>query len=225
MAALNQSAAIAGLGGIGKTQTAVEYAYRWFYDEPIYEWVFWVKADTALNAVTDLAEVGRSLLLSGNSLNELAEQVRRWLETHDRWLLIFDNADQPELLKSILPRQRRGRILLTSRAQRFVSLGINAPMELQALTLGEAIAFLCQRTKQSLPIRGTRNVSGACVGAGVRWVAVGIGAGGGIYRSEAGEVCCVFGAVSAAAAGVARAAVAGNRGLSGVSGDDLAVKF
>jgi hypothetical protein len=127
VAALSQVAAIAGLGGIGKTQTAVEYAYRHFPAD--YDWVFWVKADTELNAVTDLANIGRSLDLPGETLDELALQTRQWLETNDRWLLVFDNADRPELLKSVLPRGHQGKVLLTSRARRFASLGIKAPIE------------------------------------------------------------------------------------------------
>ncbi len=146
VAALSQVAAIAGLGGIGKTQTAVEYAYRHF---PVdYDWVFWVKAETELSAVTDLAAIGRSLSLAGATLDELAVQVRQWLETHDRWLLIFDNADQPELLKLVLPRRHAGRILLTSRARRFVSVGIRAALEIGKLSLKESIAFLSDRTQR-----------------------------------------------------------------------------
>ncbi len=146
VAALSQVAAIAGLGGIGKTQTAVEYAYRHF---PVdYDWVFWVKAETELSAVTDLASIGRSLGLAGATLDELAMQVRQWLEMHDRWLLIFDNADHPELLKSVLPRRHAGRILLTSRARRFVSVGIKAPLEIGKLSLEESIALLVDRTQR-----------------------------------------------------------------------------
>jgi tetratricopeptide (TPR) repeat protein len=147
VAALSQAVALAGLGGIGKTQTAVEYAYCHFPAD--YDWVFWVKADTELNAITDLANIGRSLDLSGETLDELATQTRHWLETHDRWLLIFDNADQPELLKSVLPRGHQGKVLLTSRARRFASLGIKAPIEVQRLSPEESIAFLKDRAQQS----------------------------------------------------------------------------
>ena len=145
MAALSQSAAIAGLGGIGKTQTAIEYAYRYFYDESIYEWAFWVRADTELNIVTGLAELARSLNLGEGKLDELAERARRWLETHDRWLLIFDNADDPKLLEPWMPKNLQGRVLLTSRAKRFVSLGIKAPIELKAFSQQESIEFLQER--------------------------------------------------------------------------------
>ena len=145
MAALSQSAAIAGLGGIGKTQTAIEYAYRYFYDESIYEWAFWVRADTELNIVTGLAELARSLDLGEGKLDELAERARRWLETHDRWLLIFDNADDPKLLEPWMPKNLQGWVLLTSRAKRFVSLGIKAPIELKAFSQQESIEFLQER--------------------------------------------------------------------------------
>ncbi|MEX0271090.1 NB-ARC domain-containing protein [Leptolyngbyaceae cyanobacterium UHCC 1019] len=145
-AALNQAAALSGLGGIGKTQTAVEYAYRYFYDTPIYEWVFWVKADTELALVTDLAELARSLDLGDGTLEELAARSLRWLETNHRWLLIFDNADEPETVKPWLPRNPQGRVLLTSRAPRFTSLGVKNPIAVTKFSLEESIAFLRDRT-------------------------------------------------------------------------------
>ncbi|PZV10681.1 MAG: hypothetical protein DCF22_16085 [Leptolyngbya sp.] len=144
-AALNQAAALSGLGGIGKTQTAVEYAYRYFYDTPTYEWVFWVKADTELALVTDLAAIARSLDLGDGTLEELATRSQQWLKTHQGWLLIFDNADQPEIVKPWLPRNPQGRVLLTSRAPRFTSLGIKALIAVKKFSLEESIAFLRDR--------------------------------------------------------------------------------
>jgi tetratricopeptide (TPR) repeat protein len=148
-AALSQAAAIAGLGGIGKTQTAIEYAYRYALPNPdypqCYDWAFWVQADTELNVVTGLADIARSLNFSEGTLDELAQQARRWLATHDRWLLIFDNADDPQVLRPWLLPQAPGRVLLTSRSQRFVTLGIAAPLTLPKLSAAEAIAFLQDR--------------------------------------------------------------------------------
>ncbi|MBW4693914.1 MAG: tetratricopeptide repeat protein [Lyngbya sp. HA4199-MV5] len=144
--ALNQMAAIAGLGGISKTQTAVEYAYRSFFEMRAYEWVFWVTADTELTLVTGLADIGRSLNLREGTLEELATQTKQWLLTHDRWLLIFDNADESEIVKPWLPRNPHGHILLTSRAQQFVRLGIKAPIVVPSLTLEASLWFLFERT-------------------------------------------------------------------------------
>ncbi|MGV0024741.1 FxSxx-COOH system tetratricopeptide repeat protein [Phormidesmis priestleyi] len=146
VAALSQAAALSGLGGIGKTQTAIEYAYRYFYDSPTYEWVFWVRADTDLSLVTGLAEIAKSFDLRGDKLDELATQAKRWLETHDRWLLIFDNADKPNLLKPWLPNNPQGRVLLTSRARLFAGLGIRTPIELKKLSSEESSTFLRERT-------------------------------------------------------------------------------
>ncbi len=55
--AITQIQAISGLGGIGKTQTAVEYTYRHFQDQPTYSHVFWVKADTEVNLNSDFAQL------------------------------------------------------------------------------------------------------------------------------------------------------------------------
>lgn len=142
-AALNQARAIDGLGGIGKTQTAIEYAFRYFYDQPAYEWVFWVKADTDLSLSTDFGGLADALALPGAAL--------RWLETNDRWLLIFDNADDPALVNPYRPRNPNGRILLTSRAQVFDQVGIVQPLEVQDMTPTEARAFLLKRTERELP--------------------------------------------------------------------------
>lgn len=74
-AALNQAKAIYGLGGIGKTQTAAEYAYRYFCDQPVYEWVFWVKAETDLSLATDLGKLADLLQLPGAPDRKLDEKV------------------------------------------------------------------------------------------------------------------------------------------------------
>lgn len=141
------------MGGIGKTQTAIEYAYRYFYDQSAYEWVFWIKADTDLNLATDIGGLADKLELPGaadRKLDEKVAAVLHWLETTDRWLLIFDNADRPELVKPYRPRNPNGRILLTSRAQVFDRVGIAEPIEVQDMGAAEAIEFLFKRTDRQL---------------------------------------------------------------------------
>src|SRR5665647_3472244 len=91
----SQIMAIYGLGGIGKTQTAVEYAYR-YRDE--YESVFWVKGDSADSIVLDYISIAKLLSLSVKDnldLNLVVSAVKNWLRTNDNWLLIIDNADDP----------------------------------------------------------------------------------------------------------------------------------
>jgi hypothetical protein len=157
-AALSQAKAIHGLGGVGKTQTAVEYAYRYakdpaFYEngKPIYDWVLWVNASN-LTLAASFGSIAADLALPNHETQKLDENtaaVSRWLETHDRWLLIFDNLDDPKAVKPFRPKNPNGRILLTSRAQRFESLGVANPIALNDMTPAEAHEFLVRRTGRS----------------------------------------------------------------------------
>ncbi|HEX7628037.1 MAG TPA: toll/interleukin-1 receptor domain-containing protein, partial [Candidatus Methanoperedens sp.] len=134
--------AISGLGGIGKTQTAVEYTYIYKID---YSAVLWVKADSGEALISNYAALAHVLDLpqkDEKDQNLIAAAVRRWLENNSGWLLIFDNADQPGLLEDYIPINHKGHILLTSRAQLFDKLGISKPVELKKMPPDEAREFL-----------------------------------------------------------------------------------
>ncbi len=143
-AALTQ--AISGLGGIGKTQTALEYAYRY---AKYYQAIFWVKADSHLALTSSFIEIAALLNLPEKDAQESDQAIHAvmsWLEHNEGWLLIFDNADFPELVKPFRPRSVTGHVLLTSRAQLFDQLGISTPIELQTMLADEAVEFLFTRT-------------------------------------------------------------------------------
>ena len=77
---------------------------------------------------------------------ETVQAVKHRLEHEGEWLLVFDNADAPELLKAYYPRTPRGHILLTSRAQLFDTLGIDSTFALEKMDPEEALDFLYKRT-------------------------------------------------------------------------------
>ena len=145
-AALSQIQAISGLGGIGKTQTAVEYAYR--YREE-YDAVFWVRADTTLELNSGFVAIAQLLNLPQKDAadqDEVLQAVKLWLRRNTNWLLIFDNADRPELVQSFQPKDTQGgHVLLTSRAQDFQDFGITHPIEIETLEPKESLSFLLRR--------------------------------------------------------------------------------
>ncbi len=112
----SKTAAISGLGGIGKTQTAVEYAYRYRDD---YNTILWVKAESLESINSDFVTIAHLLNLPEKQEQEqhlIVEAVKRWFEDHAGWLLIFDNADDLEMMRDFLPTDGKGYILLTTRA-------------------------------------------------------------------------------------------------------------
>ncbi len=85
--AFSQSIVLSGLGGIGKTQTAIEYAYRHVHDCTA---VFWIGAETAERLVSSFLTLAETLQLPEQQESEKLQVVRavqRWLATHQGWLL------------------------------------------------------------------------------------------------------------------------------------------
>ncbi len=139
-AALSQPQAITGLGGIGKSQTALEYACR---HRAHYQAVLWVLADSQENLITGFVAIANLLELPEKDAQEqsvVVDAVRDWLVTHSGWLLILDNADDLTLTFQFMPTHPQGNLLLTTRAQALGKLARaiaidKMPMEEGALLL------------------------------------------------------------------------------------------
>lgn len=149
LVAVTQRQALSGLGGVGKTQIALAYAYR---NRVNYDAVFWLDAASEEILRTGFAAQAKTLNLAGaeagKSIDTGAMLFKHWLQKNERWLLVLDNADEPAKLKSLLPQNAGGHILLTSRVQDLQSLGIVKPIEVQSFSNAEAVAFLLARTER-----------------------------------------------------------------------------
>ena len=144
-AALTQAQAINGLGGIGKTQVAVEYAYR-YQDE--YQAVLWVTAATRETIITDFVKVAALLHLSeryGANPRVVVAAVKEWLISHTNWLLILDNVDDLELVHEFLPTEIKGYVLLTTRIQATGAVATAIPVD--KMSSAEGILLLLKRAK------------------------------------------------------------------------------
>lgn len=138
-----RAAVLCGLGGIGKTQTAVEYVKR---NHENYEIVLWCLADSEASLTSGFAAFAPDLgLPEKNDVPELVKDVKRWLERNQNWLLILDNADDPAVAKTFIPPHHKGGVLVTSIADDFSIFGVANPDELDVLTETEAMNFFRAR--------------------------------------------------------------------------------
>jgi len=147
--ALTQAQAISGLGGIGKTQTAVEYAYRYQHE---YQMVLWATAATRLSLLSDFVKFTGLLGLSEHAVQEqeqLVAVVMHWLHTHTDWLLILDNADDVQLAHKFMPQGGKGHILLTTRAQALGALATS--LEVEKMDTQEGSVLLLRRAHVLAP--------------------------------------------------------------------------
>ena len=142
--------ALHGLGGVGKTRLAIEYALR---HEAEYSALLFVRADDPATLDANLAALaGVSVLdLEEKEAREDAvkiEAVLRWLDAHPTWLMILDNVDDEKAVAAVdklMARLKSGHVIVTARAATFpASL---RKLELDVLDEDAATEFLLERTR------------------------------------------------------------------------------
>ncbi|MFG2295539.1 FxSxx-COOH system tetratricopeptide repeat protein [Streptomyces sp. NPDC048603] len=134
-----------GLSGVGKTQIATEYAYR-FASE--YDVVWWVPAEDRPTLRERLADLAPELGLPRGA-GSYGEQIRAVLEAlrrgnpYSRWLMVFDGCDNPDDLTDLLP-SGAGDVIITSRNHEWASRRTNL-VQVPLYARPESITFIRRR--------------------------------------------------------------------------------
>lgn len=130
--------AVHGLGGIGKSALAAQWATHRCTGNP--RW--WITADSRAAVDSGLADLARALQpalagLPGLPMEMLTERAIQWLTSHDDWLLVLDNVEQPDDIRPLLDRVAAGRLLITTRRATGWH-GLALPVRLDVLAYEEA---------------------------------------------------------------------------------------
>ena len=174
-----RSFALYGFGGIGKTQIAIQYAYL---NVHLYDAILWVQADGPEKLASSFRDIAIDLQLiqGADTYDPVVTRniVMEWLSkpirssslcesevpyvTEDlaEWLMIFDNADKPELLWDYWPVNGNGAALVTSRDPSTKKyLHSSSGIDLQPFALEDAATFLERLTLSDSQTQGNRNNS------------------------------------------------------------------
>ncbi|MEU5859932.1 tetratricopeptide repeat protein [Nonomuraea sp. NPDC047529] len=143
------SQALVGLGGVGKSELALQYADRHRHD---YQLVWWIDAEAPAQIQAGLAGLARALTSATDSVaaaqatqDEAATWALTWLSVHPNWLVVFDNVEDAADIEPYLARLSHGHALITTRRDiGWQDLGLT-PLRLDVLDRQESIDLLSRR--------------------------------------------------------------------------------
>jgi tetratricopeptide (TPR) repeat protein len=143
MTAGQRAQVIHGLGGVGKSNVAAEFAYLHRAD---YSVIWWVRADSGASIAASYASLATQLgrRLSHDAPPELVRDTINALLARRSVLLIFDSALDPQTIEPFLPTLTTGHLLITSRNPHWAGLAVSQP--LRVFDRADSITFLRRRS-------------------------------------------------------------------------------
>ncbi|GAB2617726.1 cytochrome c [Paractinoplanes abujensis] len=138
--------ALHGMGGVGKTQVVIEFVYQ---HQTEYEVIWWISAEQPSQIVAGMVELAQRLGLPVGAEAAAVPAVREALrrgEPYANWLLIFDNADSPEVVAEYFPKGGPGRIIVTSRNLQWSRVA--RQIDVDIFKRAESVALLRRRTER-----------------------------------------------------------------------------
>jgi len=143
----NHRVALHGLGGVGKTQCALEYVYA---NRERYQRIYWISAVDRASLLSGYQNIANRLQLPGRqtaSTAEKAEKVISWLKRQENWLIVIDNLDNIRVADGLLPENGpQKHTVITTRNPR--TTGIPAePLEVPPLRPKDSVALLSALSK------------------------------------------------------------------------------
>ena len=216
--------ALCGLGGIGKTRLAIEYAWS---REAVYSALLFVSASdgAALNAGLAGLTAFEILDLPEKEARDDATKITavlRWLECNPTWLMILDNVDDRAAVAEVaklMPRLKGGHVVVTARASNFPA-GVRK-LEVSTLDENAAAQFLLDRTDADRSKSKDDTALARTLARELGGLALGLGAGGRAYRDRPHRLCPLFETLERKSGESARLGGCDSDGLRSDAGHDL----
>ena len=181
--------ALTGLGGMGKTQTAAQYAHHHRKD---YAAVLWVKAESQETLFADLSQLAGRLGLPESSEKDQSvavEATKRWLDEHEGWLLVLDNVEDYKVVRDLARKASANghHVVITTQTSALGTIGRQklSPMDHEQGAL--LLLLRANRLEEDAPLsaadsKGGRSGAGDFRGSG--WATAGAGPGRGVPRRD-----------------------------------------
>ena len=170
-----------GLGGVGKTQLAIEFVHRY---QQLYPYVFWFPAEESSLIEIAYQKLAQDLQLdTGNKpIDAIVRTIKAWFDRHNGCLLIYDNAPNYKTIQNYLPLTGT-HILVTSRSTHWVGNSITVDI----FTVEEARKYIQQLLGDQLEMERSGHPSQI---TGI--LAIGFITSGCIHEENTGDHCRVF---------------------------------